>query len=432
MARNTKGRLYKRGENYYLQYSVNGKIFRHVLRDEDGSPARTIRAAEEIKNKILAPLFTKSDVKREEGVLAALATAERKAAIAEDEANPPLRIKDAWQAYADNQDRPDSGERTLADYAGYFNQFKTWQETHCSGAVFMRDITPESAAGYCSWMKKSGLSANTFNKRLFFMKLIYRVLRKAIRAPENPFENIKPQKLKQTPRRELTIDELNLILSNAEGELALLLGLGTFTGLRLGDCCTLQWGEIDLARHVIRRVPNKTASRSGKPVLIGIPQILYDRLAETPRTARKGWLFPELAAKYLDLSKRPVITRKIQEYFERCGIQTHKPGTGQDTGARAVVEVGFHSLRHTYVSLCAERGVPLAVIQGNVGHGNAAMTRHYLHVSEDTARQMAETLSLAPPPDTEPERERLIELARTADIKKIRGLLRFAEAKNLL
>jgi integrase len=37
-------------------------------------------------------------------------------------------------------------------------------------------------------------------------------------------------------------------------------------------------------------------------------------------------------------------------------IQSHKPGTGMN-GKRAVVEVGFHSLRHTFVSLCRESNV---------------------------------------------------------------------------
>jgi hypothetical protein len=56
---------------------------------------------------------------------------------------------------------------------------------------------------------------------------------------------------------------------------------------------------------------------------------------------------------------------------------------------RAVVEVGFHSLRHTYVSIQAEAGTPLALIGKNVGHSNPAMTDHYTHVSEHQAVKMA-------------------------------------------
>jgi hypothetical protein len=59
----------------------------------------------------------------------------------------------------------------------------------------------------------------------------------------------------------------------------------------------------------------------------------------------------------------------------------HKPGTGTN-GKRAVVEVGFHSLRHTFVSLCRESNAPLAVVESIVGHSNPAMTRHYTHVGE--------------------------------------------------
>jgi hypothetical protein len=52
-----------------------------------------------------------------------------------------------------------------------------------------------------------------------------------------------------------------------------------------------------------------------------------------------------------------------------------------------VVEVGFHSLRHTFVSLCRESNAPLAVVESIVGHSSPAMTRHYTHVGELAAGQ---------------------------------------------
>jgi hypothetical protein len=47
-----------------------------------------------------------------------------------------------------------------------------------------------------------------------------------------------------------------------------------------------------------------------------------------------------------------------------------------------VIEVGFHSLRHTFVSLYRESNAPLAVVESIVGHSNPSMTRHYTHVGE--------------------------------------------------
>ena len=53
---------------------------------------------------------------------------------------------------------------------------------------------------------------------------------------------------------------------------------------------------------------------------------------------------------------------------------------------RRGVEVGFHSLRHSFVSLCANAGVPLAAVQAIVGHSSPAMTRHYSHLGIEAAR----------------------------------------------
>ena len=277
-------------------------------------------------------------------------------------ANPPLRIVDAWEKFIKAPNRPDSGERTVLDYKGYYNAFNNWLAQEHKELIYLRDVSRDIAGEYAAYMTSSGKSPNTFNKHMGFLKMFYRVLADKIRAKVNPFNEITRKKLlKQKSRRELTIEELYRVLNEAEGDLALLLNLGTFTGLRLGDCCTLHWGEIDLIKRVIRRIPNKTASKNPKPVLVGIPGPLYDLLNAIPVSRRKGFLLPKIAAVYSDINRRPIITRHIQAHFEKCGIQTQKQGTGKykdpetgelkSTGKRAVVEVGFHSLRHTYVSL---------------------------------------------------------------------------------
>lgn len=187
--------------------------------------------------------------------------------------------------------------------------------------------------------------------------------------------------------------------------------MGASTGLRLGDCATLTWGDVDLARGIIRRIPNKT-KRRGKPVLLGIVPALHKRLTTIPAKARTGYVLPGMAEKYRrDAS---LLTNAVKAHVLDCGIEVHAPGTGEqikrkpdgtperdeksdkvlvvDTGKPAVVDVGFHSLRHTWVSMHAARGTPQSVIQDSVGHANPAMTAHYTHVSEATARDVALTL----------------------------------------
>ena len=57
----------------------------------------------------------------------------------------------------------------------------------------------------------------------------------------------------------------------------------------------------------------------------------------------------------------------IQELFEKCGIQTTEKAQ-HGHRRRAIVRVGFHSLRHSFVSLCTKAKTPLHVVQKIVGH----------------------------------------------------------------
>ena len=88
------------------------------------------------------------------------------------------------------------------------------------------------------------------------------------------------------------------------------------------------------------------------------------------------------------------LVRRIQAVFHKAGIdtQTDTAQRNKDGTPRKAVDVGFHSLRHTYVSLCANAGVPLAVVQSIVGHTSPAMTRHYFHESDDALRGAAAAL----------------------------------------
>jgi len=190
---------------------------------------------------------------------------------------------------------------------------------------------------------------------------------------------IQRKRLVTNSRRELTIDELRKICQTAMGELQTLLALGIYSGLRLGDCAMLRWGEVDLSRGIIRRIPNKTARRNPKPVIVPIHPILREMLSVTPLDKHGEYVLPEMAALYIH--RTDMVTDMVQNHFKTCGITLHKPGTGTG-GNRAVIEVGFHSLRHTFVSLCRESNAPLAVVESIVGHSNPSMTRHYTHVGE--------------------------------------------------
>ncbi len=416
------GRLYKRSKdgkeypagdphagNYYLEYRVNGKRTRQpLLHPDTGEPITDLTEAEKQRARITAPFTTKDKSDQLLAIAAKLEAVKQEHAQAIDEAEPPLTIANAWEAYLDSADAPETGADTLKYYAGYWKKLSEWIVGEHEGIKYLRDITPEMAGNYASsTLKRDKVSPNTYNKHTGFLQLFFRILHKPARMTANPFGEVKKRSLQTKGRRELTIAELRTLINEADGELKTLLLIGAATGLRLGDCATLKWNEVDFDRRQIRRVPNKLRHKDHvAPVKIGMPPELLSRLSEIPTGNRRGYVLPDLAELYTYRNnggrptKQPDITKRVQQHFMDCGIQTHREGTGyvkvpdptrkheyiwEYTGKRAVVEVGFHSLRHTYVSLQAERGIPQSTVQAIVGHGSPAMTQHYTHVTDKAA-----------------------------------------------
>ena len=397
------GCIYKHGAGYSCRWMVSGQLFVQALRypmdDKEG------RAGQPIANKrdalvaravlmdgfrlgdetaVLENIRTKLETRKDEVVQVAVAKASH------------LTLSEAWEKYLAATNRPDSGERTLRSYAGAWKAFVDWMTKNHPDTTALRDVTPEMASGYASELGRSN-QASTYNRHTSFLTLVFRVLTKPALIEANPFSEVRRKRVVMHGRRELTVEELRRVCTEATGELRTLLAIGTYTGLRLGDCATLNWSECDLVRGLIRRVPNKTARRTPKPVLVPIHKVLAAVLEETPEPARRGHVLPELATVYQRDSA--ALTKRIQHHLAACGVRTQADGTGfirekgkdgklhkKFTGKRAVVEVGFHSLRHTFVSLCREAGAPLSVVESIVGHSSPAMTRHYTHTGEAAAR----------------------------------------------
>ncbi|MCX6992107.1 MAG: site-specific integrase [Kiritimatiellaeota bacterium] len=396
--RKRTGYLIRRGKVFYAVWTVTGKKFMQTTGKRDR------REAETELRRIMEPFVAGDEVATLQNIAARIEGRTAEMTRFEDEHNPPLSFDRAWDAYLAATGRPDSGEHTLSDYEGYFDAFAAWMKKNHSDALALRAVTPATAGEYAAHLTADrGLSGNSFNKHVRFMELLFRVLKESARLTVNPWEGIQRKRAIMESRRELTTDELKTVCAAATGEMRLLFAIGIYTGLRLGDCATLRWGEVDLRRGLIRRIPGKVARRNPRPVIIPVHPVLNAILNEIPLGERGQYVLPETAVLYLrDTS---ATSKRIHDLFEACCVKTHRPGTGKirttndkgkveivDSGKRAVVEVGFHSLRHTFVSMCREANAPLSVVEAIVGHSNPAMTRHYTHVSELAAASAVNSL----------------------------------------
>ena len=373
------GSVYKKGHVYMARWvvSLDGRRKAFTRSTETGDKDEAIKKLAEY----VAPYRLGSKEKILRNQVAELGGVKAQIQKFEDE-KPSLDLASAWAAYTDAPNRPDSGQRTMAGYASQFERFAVWMKKTHPAVTELRSVTEEIAFQFAGEIGKK-LTPNSFNKYLVLLRRVWKVLRKPAKLTCNPWENLDNKLLATHSRRELTIEELTSVCAAVKGEMRILFAVGLYCGLRLGDAVLLKWSNVDLIRRLMMIVPAKTARRSnGKVLRIPLHGSLFSMLAETPEEERLGYVMPELAEMYQH--DDTALVKRISEVFKACGIKTRCKVEGY---SRLGVDVGFHSLRHSFVSLSANAGSSLAAVQAVVGHSNPAMTRHYLHADQNIVKK---------------------------------------------
>lgn len=144
--------------------------------------------------------------------------------------------------------------------------------------------------------------------------------------------------------------------------------LGYYTGARLGDCVHMTWENVDMLRKCIVYRQRKT----GKEVVIPIHYDLFVRLDFLAEFHQTGFLCPELAA------KTPGGKHGLSEGFKRIVVRAGIAQCEvQGQGARKFNKLTFHSLRHSFNSELANKGVSQELRVKLTGHSSFAMNDRY-------------------------------------------------------
>ena len=322
-----------------------------------------------------------------------------------------LPLADAWQRYEMSPNRRDIAKATLDSKRAVWMSFSRWMEKYHVEIGHLAEVTDEAVAEYLTQFRCHH-SATTYNNHVCALREVFRLLADKAGVAHDPWAGVCLLADDSVSRRELTIDELGRLhaaASKAGAEWKLLFKTGTYTGLRLGDCCRLTWDNVNLERQVIQVIPEKTKKHMhGRPVTIPIHASLMQALREAwdgravaprpptpdaspdatliPHTSSlippTGFVNPVVAHLYLNENWR--LDAELSRIFKAANITMSVRMEGR---TRKSVVASFHSLRHTFVSLSANAGVPLPVVQSIVGHCSTAMTRHHYHENEENLRK---------------------------------------------
>ena len=303
-----------------------------------------------------------------------------------------LPLAEAWHRYEMSPNRRDVARATMKSKRSTWMRFARWMEANHLEAGCLSEVTEEAVAEYLAELRCRH-SATTYNNHVCTLREMFRLLA-GPDAAFDPWAAVRLRADDSVSRRELSLDELERLhaaAAEAGPEWRLLFATGLYTGLRLGDCCRLAWANVDLARQTIQVIPEKTRRHAhGRPVTIPIhPRLLAELEALAADANRRGQDYVNPAVAELYLNRNWELDDRLRRIFRRANIAMNVRMAGR---SRRSVVASFHSLRHTFVSLSANAGVPLAAVQAIVGHTSTAMTRHYYHENEDALRRAVEAI----------------------------------------
>ena len=186
------------------------------------------------------------------------------------------------------------------------------------------------------------------------------------------------QRLVEFLNRELDLQKLGVLIC-------------LYTGMRLGEICGLQWGDIDFNNHVIkvRRTIQRVRNEEGSTSF----------LIDTPKTQKSTRDIPvtEFLMHYLCECQ----CNDLSAYVLTGSEQFTQPRTYQNRFKTYLRNSGlsdefcFHALRHTFASRAIELGFDPKTLSEILGHANVSITlNRYVHSSMELKRRNMELFSM--------------------------------------
>jgi integrase len=252
--------------------------------------------------------------------------------------------------------------------------------------------------------RKTGISAKTVNNEL----LVLRGMLQRARLWQRVEREYRPLRVKKSDIPDaLTQEEAIRLLKTAAkspatavAPFAAVLALGT--GLRSGEIKRLKHGDLHHRENfpfiAVRRATTKTDAGSRRVALDSIGVWAAERLLN--RACLVGSLQPGDYLLPTDLARH---TKQSDPLHGNCGFDPRhfqSSWQGEWDKFRHIAGIHhrrFHDLRHTYISRAAEAGVPISVLQAQVGHVNAQMVAWYTHISARAQYRAACRMEAASP-----------------------------------
>ena len=240
-----------------------------------------------------------------------------------------------------------------------------------------------------------GLKPKTVHHHYNLLNLIFAYAQEQEIITTNPMARVKSPKKERHPVEAFTKEQAKQfieLLDGAEFEFKCMMLILLTTGIRRGELCGLQWGDIDFEAKTISinrsvsytpdagRVIGTPKTASGIRIIPLIPSVLsiITGFRETAQsTDRHAYVFPSLEDPFTP--RLPdAVTRRLTRFMRHNDLPKLSP----------------HDLRHSCATLLLSSGADIKSVQQILGHSDASTTLEF-YVKADMTQMRSATDKLA-------------------------------------
>ncbi len=265
-----------------------------------------------------------------------------------------------------------SYQRDLMQLASFLGQ---------QGIIEVGKVTKTSLNSYILYLEKAGRATTTISRTLASMKAFFHYECTQGNIGKDPAELIKAPKVEKKEPIILTVDEVNCLLSQPDGETPkefrdrAMLELLYATGIRVSELINLKKSDVNLTvgyitckdEHKERMIPFGKVSKLALSAYMerGREYLLKEQDSE--------WLFTNCNGRPMS---RQGFWKIVKFYGDKAGIKA---------------DITPHSLRHSFAAHLLRNGADIHVVQAMLGHSDMATTQMYMNYAQKEAVRRAYT-----------------------------------------
>jgi integrase/recombinase XerC len=288
----------------------------------------------------------------------------------------PITLEKALALFVDSLSGKNRSSATIRAYQTDLLQFIRFLHDTSVLIATPQDVQKVDILDYFSHLAKKDLTGVARARKMSAIREYFRFLEGLGQIAKSPAIGVETPKRERNARSFLRSDEYTKMLSLAGANPRDYAILQVFlqTGIRVSELASLRMQDVDFLKPSLTVTGKGKVSREIALEKKGL-QALKSYLAVRPES---------LASRlFLNYKGEPISERGIRKlvvkYTKAAGITK---------------KASCHTLRHTFATYKAEKGVSPFQLQQWLGHANLNTTQIYVHLGKQNAKKIMEQTSL--------------------------------------